>query len=393
MSAARGDARGFLIVAHERRHVVTAAHERVEYGRADVSRSRPSERFASRPYIIVQPCPVTRSSTFSNDLARARGDFLVYDDGFRSRSHTYEQVARAARGFAARLHELGLRKGDKVVFWSENRPEWIVAFWGCLLGGIVVVPIDYRASPDFLARVSRIVAAKLVLIGQDVPPFGPRALGMPSASRSGSCTRFRSEGARRPARASIGRDDVAEIIFTSGATAEPKGVVITHRNVLANIVPVEREVLKYRKWAPAVRAHPLPEPPAAQPHVRPGDGDLHPADAAGRRRLHARLQPGRDRGADQEPPHLGARVGAEDPRRPARARAPRGASPGRSRPKQHFLRRWWRYRPSIGCLAGNSGPSSSAPRRSTAISRRSGPSWATWSFRATASRRPRRSSA
>src|SRR4029077_17972676 len=45
------------------------------------------------------------------------------------------------------------------------------------------------------------------------------------------------------------RDDVAEIIFTSGATAEPKGVIITHRNVLANIVPVEREVLKHRKWS------------------------------------------------------------------------------------------------------------------------------------------------
>src|SRR5204863_7029273 len=47
----------------------------------------------------------------------------------------------------------------------------------------------------------------------------------------------------------IGRDDIAEIIFTSGATADPKGVVITHRSVLANIVPVEREVVKYRKWA------------------------------------------------------------------------------------------------------------------------------------------------
>src|SRR5439155_24674741 len=48
---------------------------------------------------------------------------------------------------------------------------------------------------------------------------------------------------------SLGPDDMAEIIFTSGATADPKGVIITHRNVLANIVPVEREVLKYRKWS------------------------------------------------------------------------------------------------------------------------------------------------
>src|SRR5213594_2357725 len=115
--------------------------------------------------------PVARDTLidFFHDLAAARGEFLVYDDGFRSRAYTYEEVGHAASGFAARLHDAGLRKGDKVVFWSENRPEWIIAFWGCLLGGVIVVPIDYRASADFLARVSRIVAAKLVLIGQDVP--------------------------------------------------------------------------------------------------------------------------------------------------------------------------------------------------------------------------------
>src|SRR5207253_6713817 len=49
--------------------------------------------------------------------------------------------------------------------------------------------------------------------------------------------------------AAISRDDVAEILFTSGTTAEPKGVIIQHRNVLANIVPVEGEVAKYRRYA------------------------------------------------------------------------------------------------------------------------------------------------
>ncbi len=178
---------------------------------------------------------------FFRDLARAHGDFLVYDDGFRSRSYSYEDVGRAARGFSARLCGIGLRKGDNIVIWSENRPEWIVAFWGCLLAGIVVVPIDYRASPAFLVRVSHIVSAKLMVIGQDVPPLPPMDTPIWKLDE------LEWHDGTPPAVA-IARDDVAEIIFTSGATAEPKGVVITHRNVLANTVPIEREILKYRKW-------------------------------------------------------------------------------------------------------------------------------------------------
>jgi long-chain acyl-CoA synthetase len=183
---------------------------------------------------------------FFSDVAAGRGEFLVHEDGFRARSYTYAEIATAARGFAAWLQTLGLRKSDKVVFWSENRPEWVIALWGCLHNGSIAVPIDYRASREFLDKVAGIVDAKLILLGDDVSPEGKGRVPTPSFKLSEIDWRALDASAYKPVE--VTRDDTVEIIFTSGATAEPKGVVLTHRNVLANIVPVEREVLKYKKY-------------------------------------------------------------------------------------------------------------------------------------------------
>ena len=186
---------------------------------------------------------------FFRDLVTIRGEFLVYDDGYRRRGHTYEAAGRAARGFAARLATAGLSKGDKVVFWGENRPEWIVCYWACLISGVIVVPIDYRSSSDFVRKVSALVDARVVLIGEDVNQTG---LDVDQSNHAGVAVwrlgdiDWRADGPMPDV--PISRDDIIQIIFTSGATAEPKGVVIRHRNVLANIIPVEREVLKYRRY-------------------------------------------------------------------------------------------------------------------------------------------------
>ena len=179
---------------------------------------------------------------------RLRGDteFLVHDDGYRVRRHSYDDVRRAATAFAARLAGAGIGAGDAVLFWGENRPEWIVAFWGCLLRGALVVPIDYRASSDFLGSIARRVDARLLLAGDDV---APARLDGVETWRFAELRAPAADGGPPPAPHAPAPGDTAEIVFTSGATSEPKGVVITHRNVLANIVPVEREVLKYRRYA------------------------------------------------------------------------------------------------------------------------------------------------
>jgi long-chain acyl-CoA synthetase len=190
---------------------------------------------------------------FFADLATTGGDFLVYDDGYRTRSYSYADVDRAARAFAATLRRTLASQPPQppaVIIWSENRPEWIVAMWGCLLEGVVLVPIDYRASADFLLRVAEIVDARAILVGEVVDAS---ALRTTRPVWNLSDLRLDGHGATAGETAGappdVTADTTAEIIFTSGATAEPKGVVISHRNILANIVPIEREVAKYRQWA------------------------------------------------------------------------------------------------------------------------------------------------
>jgi long-chain acyl-CoA synthetase len=188
---------------------------------------------------------------FFDDFAGSTADFLVHDDGYRSRTFRYADVSRAARRLSRRLREAGLAQGDKVLVWGENRPEWIVALWACFLEGIVLVPIDYHASVEFLRRVAAIVDARLLIAGDEVATRDlPERIGGLAVWTLGEVEWPDAAADVTPVepRPSVGPADTAEIIFTSGATAEPKGVVITHRNVLANIVPVEREVLRYRKY-------------------------------------------------------------------------------------------------------------------------------------------------
>ena len=178
-------------------------------------------------------------------LETRRGEFVIHDDGYRVRRFTYAQVTRAARGFAGRLERAGLAAGDKMLLWGENSAEWLACYSGAVIAGVIVVPIDYRSSPAFATRVAAIVAAKLICIGSDVDGQSePASFSAGVAVWAFDEFDWTADGPV-PSR-SITRDDIAQIVFTSGATAEPKGVVVRHKNLLANLVPVAREVAKYK---------------------------------------------------------------------------------------------------------------------------------------------------
>jgi long-chain acyl-CoA synthetase len=178
-----------------------------------------------------------------NFRRQAHDDAYVHRRGYRSQRWSYGDVLSSAFRFAHELETRSIGKDDKVLIWGENCAEWVAAFFGCVLRGAIVVPIDKIAAPDFAQRVAQQVDAKLcVSSGQN------QIVGVPSLQLESLRDTLATHSDAPIATPALTRDDIVEIVFTSGTTAEPRGVVISHGNILANLEPLEREIAKYRKY-------------------------------------------------------------------------------------------------------------------------------------------------
>ncbi len=159
---------------------------------------------------------------------------------------TYGEVADLARRFAALLWQRDIVAGERVLIWGQNSAEWVAAFFGCVLRGVMAVPLDAACTPEFAKRVFDDTQPKLVagdpgLLSQ--LPEGPAKVILDDLKTS-----LPPEPQSRITEPSLSLDTPLQVLFTSGTTSEPKGVVHTHRNVLASITPIEREMQKYLKY-------------------------------------------------------------------------------------------------------------------------------------------------
>jgi len=177
---------------------------------------------------------------------------VIEHRGNRRFPTTYGQLATLAGRFSAALQERNIGPGERVLLWGANSAEWVAAFFGCLLRGVIAVPLDASGSSEFAGRIVADVSPRLIL--------GDEAL-LKNFQTGAPCVSFGELDKILPASPVFDLDPMValdtpfQIVFTSGTTSEPKGIVHTHRNVLASLTPIETEIGKYKKYERYV--HPL----------------------------------------------------------------------------------------------------------------------------------------
>ncbi len=191
-------------------------------------------------------------ATLLDDFRRyGREIAVIRYQGNRRRVTRYGELAQMSARFARLLELDGIGPGDRVLIWGENSAEWVAAFFGCMMRGVLAVPLDAAGSPDFSARVARETQPKLIVA--DALLLDKLAGGWPRLSFEDWRAKLPAEEAA-PA-AGLSRETPLQILFTSGTTGDPKGVVITHGNVLASVGPIEEASQPYLRYERII--HPL----------------------------------------------------------------------------------------------------------------------------------------
>ena len=188
---------------------------------------------------------------------------IVSYPGNRRVATTYVELATLAGRVSHLLSDHGIAPGERVLLWGANSAEWVAAFFGCVLRGVIAVPLDAAGSVDFAARVIADVAPRLIV--GDAEHLHKLTHLDPEPAAKISFEDFASTLPASPMlqpEPSLNLDTPLQILFTSGTTSAPKGIVHTHGNVLSSVEVLEREIkkyLRYERWVHPLRfLHTLP---------------------------------------------------------------------------------------------------------------------------------------
>jgi len=163
---------------------------------------------------------------------------FVNRTGVRRLVVSYGEFRTLALKMASLLAHNGVAAGDRVLIWGPNSSWWAIAYWGIIIRGAIAVPVDFMSDRARAESIHRLTKAKLVLQSRF------KAERMTSApSMLLEDLQFLLEDIRPVGElASVAPEDTAQLIYTSGTTGNPKGVILTHKNLIANMTQINRAV-------------------------------------------------------------------------------------------------------------------------------------------------------
>lgn len=181
--------------------------------------------------------------------AHGKRPLYIWRDGVRWRRRSYEEVHGRALACAERLAAAGVGPGHAVLLQGPETSDWVEALHGILRLGGVAVPLSPDTPDAFRRKVALQVAARLII--------APSSVEAPPDVKRLELGSWPAGPEKEPPRASPDADQRAEIMFTSGATGEPRGVVLTHGNLLSDLAPIEKGFRRREKYLRALGTVPV----------------------------------------------------------------------------------------------------------------------------------------
>ncbi len=161
---------------------------------------------------------------------------------------TYAELLHRSRLAAWRLRALGLEPGDRLLTWSPSMPELPAVYFGAMMARLVLVPLDLRMAPEAVARVAKRSGARHLALGTGRDAPDPRDAGLERFPTTTVDALAGEPGAAIPrdVDAQVAAwekprpDEMWELVYTSGTTGTPKGVMLAHDNVMASVALCHR---------------------------------------------------------------------------------------------------------------------------------------------------------
>jgi long-chain acyl-CoA synthetase len=160
-------------------------------------------------------------------------DALTIRPGFRTRAWSYRDLNDVVPRVARYLSDAGMKKGDRVLIWGVNRPEYGIAFLAALRLGAILVPLEANYAAEFAVKIAERTRASAAIVSSQTLARA-KTLGLPLHEME----RLPDLARECPplAKAALTGDDLAEVVFTSGTTGDPKGAMLSHGNILSNAI-------------------------------------------------------------------------------------------------------------------------------------------------------------